>query len=256
MLPGTLPPSHYVIHAEVSPACAQRTSRLLLAMAMRDELAHTHAFLIADAVCTIPGRACSNLTTFASNSVLFFALVGCAVGDGASSGARSAGGESVGPHPHAPFTHTSTSAKGWSVPTLVRFKTAASARCRATGTRCPMASWFRPPCVVVSTIGLAKPGQLEGGQTAKPVLPAPVPDARVRPWCRGETRLLYRMGLDFASWIKHVPSINHLWSYLATQVRRGKCSRHPCQQRLCRISPCSCTTCTLLSLFRLLQAFP
>lgn len=129
---------------------------------------------------------------------------------------------------HAPFTHTSTFAKGWSVPNLVRFKTAASAALQGNWDPYPIAMEFRPPCVVVSTIGLAKPGQLEGGQTASQCSQHLFQMHACVPSSPGKTRLLYRMGLDFASWIKHVPFINHLWSYLATQVSGVGASYHPC----------------------------
>eukprot|EP00271_Cylindrocystis_brebissonii_P006887 TRINITY_DN1977_c0_g1_i1.p1 TRINITY_DN1977_c0_g1~~TRINITY_DN1977_c0_g1_i1.p1 ORF type:complete len:537 (-),score=81.89 TRINITY_DN1977_c0_g1_i1:1085-2695(-) len=118
---------------------------------------------------------------------------------------------------HAPFTHTATFAKGWAVPSLVRFKSAAAAALSGHWDPYPIAMEFQPPCMVLSTIGLAKPGQLDGTSAEKcskhlfqlhSCLPA----------SRGKTRLLYRMALDFAGWAKWVPFIGELWKYLANQV--------------------------------------
>ncbi len=52
---------------------------------------------------------------------------------------------------HAPFTHTSTFAKGWPVPEVVRFNAA-----RVLGGSWepyPIDMSFEPPCMVLSTIG-------------------------------------------------------------------------------------------------------
>ena len=56
---------------------------------------------------------------------------------------------------HAPFTHTSTFAKGWPIPDVVRFNAA-----RLLGGNWepyPIDMSFEPPCMVLSTIG-ASPG--------------------------------------------------------------------------------------------------
>eukprot|EP00270_Netrium_digitus_P016904 TRINITY_DN612_c0_g1_i1.p1 TRINITY_DN612_c0_g1~~TRINITY_DN612_c0_g1_i1.p1 ORF type:complete len:656 (-),score=186.37 TRINITY_DN612_c0_g1_i1:47-2014(-) len=119
---------------------------------------------------------------------------------------------------HAPFTHTTTFAKGWAVPSLVRFKTGAAAVLRGHWDPYPIDMEFRPPCVVLSTIGLAKPGKLEGGESADKC-PKHLFQMHVcLPSSRGKTRLLYRMGLDFAAWAKYVPFIDRLWKHLANQV--------------------------------------
>ena len=58
---------------------------------------------------------------------------------------------------HAPFTHTSTFAKGWPVPDVVRFNAA-----RMLGGNWepyPIDMAFEPPCMVLSTIG-ARPHPL------------------------------------------------------------------------------------------------
>ena len=52
---------------------------------------------------------------------------------------------------HAPFTHTSTFAKGWPVPDVVKFNAA-----RMLGGNWepyPIDMAFEPPCMVLSTIG-------------------------------------------------------------------------------------------------------
>ncbi|CAI7849534.1 unnamed protein product [Closterium sp. NIES-53] len=119
---------------------------------------------------------------------------------------------------HAPFTHTTTFAKGWSVPSLVRFKSAAAQALQGHWDPYPIAMEFRPPCMVVSTIGLVKPGQLEGEASAQECTQHLYQLHACLPSSRGKTRLLYRMGLDFAQWVKFVPFIDRLWKSLANQV--------------------------------------
>ncbi len=56
---------------------------------------------------------------------------------------------------HAPFTHTSTFAKGWPIPDVVKFNAA-----RMLGGNWepyPIDMSFEPPCMVLSTIG-SSPG--------------------------------------------------------------------------------------------------
>lgn len=56
---------------------------------------------------------------------------------------------------HAPFTHTSTFAKGWPIPDVVRFNAA-----RMLGGNWepyPIDMSFEPPCMVLSTIGAPIP---------------------------------------------------------------------------------------------------
>lgn len=119
---------------------------------------------------------------------------------------------------HAPFTHTTTFAKGWAVPDLVRFQTAAAAALRGQWDPYPIDMEFQPPCMVLSTIGLAQPGKLRGGSTSDCSQHLFQMHACI-PSSRGKTRLLYRMGLDFAHWAKYVPFIEHLWQHLANKVR-------------------------------------
>lgn len=117
---------------------------------------------------------------------------------------------------HAPFTHTSTFAKGWPIPDVVRFR--AAEVLSGSWHPYPIDMAFRPPCVVLSTIGLTQPGSIRRGATAGQcdnhlhqmhvVLPS-------RP---GHTRLLYRMSMDFMGWARWVPGITKLWESVATQV--------------------------------------
>ena len=54
---------------------------------------------------------------------------------------------------HAPFTHTSTFAKGWPVPDAVRFN--AARLLGGSWEPYPIDMSFEPPCMVLSTIGAA-----------------------------------------------------------------------------------------------------
>ncbi|KAE8685716.1 Chlorophyllide a oxygenase [Hibiscus syriacus] len=54
---------------------------------------------------------------------------------------------------HAPFTHTSTFAMGWTVPSLVKFLTTASGL-QGYWDPYPIDMEFRPPCMVLLTIGI------------------------------------------------------------------------------------------------------
>ncbi|KAH7421330.1 hypothetical protein KP509_13G051300 [Ceratopteris richardii] len=117
---------------------------------------------------------------------------------------------------HAPFTHTSTFAKGWPVPSLVRFCTPVTAL-QGYWDPYPIDMEFQPPCMVKSTIGISKPGKLEGNSTrdcTKHLHQLHV----CLPSSRGKTRLLYRLSLDFFPILKHIPFIQSIWKYLANQV--------------------------------------
>jgi chlorophyllide a oxygenase len=67
---------------------------------------------------------------------------------------------------HAPFTHTSTFAKGWPVPDAVRFN--AARLLGGSWEPYPIDMSFEPPCMVLSTIG------------ARPRRPPPRPPAPAR----------------------------------------------------------------------------
>ncbi|XP_004498345.1 chlorophyllide a oxygenase, chloroplastic [Cicer arietinum] len=117
---------------------------------------------------------------------------------------------------HAPFTHTSTFAKGWSVPSFVNFLTPASGL-QGYWDPYPIDMEFRPPCMVLSTIGISKPGKLEGQSTKE--CATHLHQLHVcLPSSKHKTRLLYRMSLDFAPLLKHVPFMQHLWRHFAEQV--------------------------------------
>ncbi|KAF3778035.1 Chlorophyllide a oxygenase [Nymphaea thermarum] len=71
---------------------------------------------------------------------------------------------------HAPFTHTSTFAKGCSVPSctdlcsLLKFLTPGNGL-QGHWDPYPIDMEFGPPCMVISTIEISKPGRLEGQNT-------------------------------------------------------------------------------------------
>lgn len=116
---------------------------------------------------------------------------------------------------HAPFTHTQTFAKGWSIPDLVKFNT--SKLLGGNWEPYPIDMSFEPPCMVLSTIGLMQPGKLEEGARAAECenhlhqLHVCLPSAK-------GTRLLYRMSLDFMNFMKWVPFAKSIWSEMAAQV--------------------------------------
>lgn len=99
---------------------------------------------------------------------------------------------------------------------FVKFKTPIAAMA-GTWDPYPIAMEFQPPCMVLSTIGLEKPGKLDGSDVD--LCATHLHQLHVcMPSSRGKTRLLYRMALDFAPFLKHVPFINHLWQHLANKV--------------------------------------
>lgn len=117
---------------------------------------------------------------------------------------------------HAPFTHTSTFAKGWPVPDFVKFRAA-----RLLGGNWepyPIDMSFEPPCMVVSTIGLAQPGKIETGQRALSCQNHLHQLHVCLPSKKGEVRLLYRMSLDFLQWARKLPFMEVVWTNVANQV--------------------------------------
>jgi len=116
---------------------------------------------------------------------------------------------------HAPFTHTSTFAKGWSVPDLVNFKM--QDVLGGNWEPYPIDMSFEPPCCVLSTIGLEQPGKLQEGMRAE-TCTKHLHQLHVCIPTRTGTRLLYRMSLDFMGFMQHVPFSKNLWSAMATQV--------------------------------------
>lgn len=105
----------------------------------------------------------------------------------------------------------------------------------------PIDMAFQPPCMVLSTIGLVKPGKLDGSSTAS--CSKHLHQLHVcMPSSRGKTRLMYRMALDFAQWAKYVPYIDRVWTHLANQVGwHSLCVPFSCQvcQSKLRMELCS-----------------
>lgn len=121
---------------------------------------------------------------------------------------------------HAPFTHTSTFARGWPVPDAVRFH--ASKLLSGNWDPYPIHMAFQPPAMTVSTIGLAQPGKIERGVKAEDCTKHLHQLHVCLPSKRGHTRLLYRMSLDFMNWVRYVPFIDRVWTAVAGQVRDGQ----------------------------------
>lgn len=83
----------------------------------------------------------------------------------------------------------------------------------------PIDMEFRPPCMVLSTIGISKPGKLEGQSTKQ--CSTHLHQLHVcLPSSRQKTRLLYRMSLDFAPMLEHIPFMQYLWRYFAEKVKK------------------------------------
>ncbi|XRB10885.1 chlorophyllide a oxygenase [Pseudoscourfieldia marina] len=120
---------------------------------------------------------------------------------------------------HAPFTHTSTFAKGWPIPDSVKFHLdSGMGIVSGAWDPYPIDMQFVEPCFVISTIGLAAPGDIRRGVKAEDC------DKHLRqvhacvPASEGKTRLLYLMHLDFWPWMKNLPLMEELWLSQANQV--------------------------------------
>lgn len=118
---------------------------------------------------------------------------------------------------HAPFTHTSTFAKGWPIPDSVKFK--AAEYLGGNWEPYPIDMTFQPPCCVQSTIGLAQPGKILRGQRADACKNHLHQLHVCLPSKPGHTRLLYRMSMDFLQWVRWVPFIGKFWQQIAGQVQ-------------------------------------
>ena len=118
---------------------------------------------------------------------------------------------------HAPFTHTSTFAKGWPIPDSVKFK--AAEYLGGNWEPYPIDMTFQPPCCVQSTIGLAQPGKILRGQRADACKNHLHQLHVCLPSKPGHTRLLYRMSMDFMQWVRWVPFIQKFWQQIAGQVQ-------------------------------------
>lgn len=116
---------------------------------------------------------------------------------------------------HAPFTHTATFAKGWSIPDLVKFNT--SKILGGNWEPYPIDMSFEPPCMVLSTIGLMQPGKLEEGARAS-ACQNHLHQLHVCLPSETGTRLLYRMSLDFMGFMLFVPFAKKIWEAMAAQV--------------------------------------
>jgi len=116
---------------------------------------------------------------------------------------------------HAPFTHTATFAKGWSIPDLVKFNT--SKLLGGNWEPYPIDMSFEPPYMVLSTIGLMQPGKLEEGARAAACQNHLHQLHVCLPSSKG-TRLLYRMSLDFMNFMLYVPFAKKVWETMAGQV--------------------------------------
>ncbi|KAJ9510620.1 hypothetical protein QJQ45_027502 [Haematococcus lacustris] len=117
---------------------------------------------------------------------------------------------------HAPFTHTSTFARGWPIPEVVRFH--ASKMLAGDWDPYPINMVFQPPCITLSTIGLSQPGKIMRGLNASQCSKHLHQLHVCMPAKRGHTRLLYRMSMDFMGWLRHVPGIQLVWKKVAAQV--------------------------------------
>ena len=117
---------------------------------------------------------------------------------------------------HAPFTHTTTFARGWPVPEVVQFHTARVLS--GNWQPYPISMEFKPPCVTASLIGLSQPGKVDRGATAEECKNHLHQVHVCLPSRRGHTRLLYRMSMDFMGWTRFVPGIQQFWSSIAGQV--------------------------------------
>lgn len=117
---------------------------------------------------------------------------------------------------HAPFTHTSTFARGWPVPEAVTFQ--AGKILSGNWAPYPIDMAFNPPCMTMSLIGLSKPGQVAVGTRALDCNNHLHQVHICLPSKKGHTRLLYRMSMDFMDWVQYVPGIQSFWKSIAGQV--------------------------------------
>jgi chlorophyllide a oxygenase len=117
---------------------------------------------------------------------------------------------------HAPFTHTQTFAKGWPIPDAVKFRT--QELLGGNWEPYPIDMSFKPPCGVLSTIGVSKPGDIKRGFRASQCERHLWQLHVCLPSTEGKTRLLYRMGLDFWEFTKFVPFMEQFWKQVADQV--------------------------------------
>ncbi|KAJ6814019.1 chlorophyllide a oxygenase, chloroplastic [Iris pallida] len=77
---------------------------------------------------------------------------------------------------------------------------------------------FHPPYIVLSKIGIAKPGNLQWQNSTRQCSTHLHHLHVCLPVSRGKIRLLYKMSLDFAPLLKHVPFMHILWKYFADKL--------------------------------------
>jgi chlorophyllide a oxygenase len=117
---------------------------------------------------------------------------------------------------HAPFTHTTTFARGWPVPDAVKFH--ASRLMGGNWDPYPIEMSFNPPCCTLSHVGLARPGKAGAGSTPQECQNHLHQLHVCLPARAGHTRLLYRMSTDFLWWTEFIPGIQRFWRHIAGQV--------------------------------------
>lgn len=117
---------------------------------------------------------------------------------------------------HAPFTHTSTFARGWPIPDAVKFH--ANKLLSGYWDPYPIEMSFLPPCVTESFIGIAQVGKVERGLKFQDCEKHLYQMHVCLPSKPGHTRLLYRMAMDFMPWIRNIPYIDMAWKKIAAQV--------------------------------------
>lgn len=223
MRPGTLlPPAHYDIHTELIVEDIPVEWGLLVENLL--DLAHapfTHTARLAEL---------SHLGSCDASNRLCFSL--CLRRMGCTSTLTPA------PAPLAPARPQGTFAKGWQVPSAVEFIASRARKpgdgwtdlpaflsgSRGNWNPYPIDMAFVPPNSTLSHVGLAQAGAAGGGAQFVAGSRASDCDKHLHqlhvnvPARAGRTRLLYRMGLDFAGWAKSVPGMQLVWAEMANQV--------------------------------------
>lgn len=75
--------------------------------------------------------------------------------------------------------------------------------------------------MVFSLIGLEQPGKIQRGVKAEECSRHLHQLHICLPSKNGNTRLLYRMSLDFMQWIQYIPFIDLVWKQVAAQASDG-----------------------------------
>lgn len=70
----------------------------------------------------------------------------------------------------------------------------------------PIDMSFEPPCMALSTVGLDQPGRIQHGGVAASQCSRHMHQLHAcLPSNEGQTRLLYRLSLDFMPWARFIP---------------------------------------------------